>query len=100
MYANLLEKYSRKFSVAIHAWVFMTNRVHLLTTPHMAGGISKMMQALGRRYVRYFNREYRRSGTLWEGRFKSSLVQSETCLLVVAAFRLTPITWRVGRDYA
>lgn len=80
-YAHWLGDYSRQFSVAIHAWIFMTNHVHLLGTPYKAGGISNMMQALGRRYVRYFNREYRRSGTLWEGRFKSSLVQSETYLL-------------------
>ena len=81
VYANLLHEYSKKFSVFIHAWVFMTNHVHLLATPHSPEGVSKMMQAQGRRYVRYFNREYHRSGTLWEGRFKSSLVQSETYLL-------------------
>jgi len=80
-YANLLIEYSIKFSVAIHAWVFMTNHVHLLASPNTNGGISDMMQSVGRRYVRYFNREYRRSGTLWEGRFKSSLVQSEKYLL-------------------
>jgi putative transposase len=81
VYANLLEEYSKKFSVAIHAWVFMTNHVHLLFTPYAPGGVSSTMQAVGRRYVRYFNREYQRSGTLWEGRFKSCLVQSETYLL-------------------
>ncbi len=80
-YASLLLEYSKKFSVAIHAWVFMTNHVHLLASPYTNGGVSDMMQAIGRRYVRYFNREYRRSGTLWEGRFKSSLVQSEKYLL-------------------
>jgi putative transposase len=81
LYANLLNEYSEKFSVAIHSWVFMTNHVHLLVTPYSEGGVSKMMQAVGRRYVRYFNRLYQRSGTLWEGRFKASLVQSETYLL-------------------
>jgi putative transposase len=50
----------------------MTNHVHLLASPHATDAVSNMMQAIGRRYVRYFNREYRRSGTLWEGRFKSS----------------------------
>jgi putative transposase len=80
-YARLMEEYSRKFSVAIHAWVFMTNHVHLLLTPHEDNGISNMMQAVGRQYVPYFNRKYRRSGTLWEGRFRSSLVQSERYLL-------------------
>jgi putative transposase len=80
-YASLLHEYSQKYSVALHAWVFMTNHVHLLASPYTADGVSFMMQSVGRRYVRYFNREYRRSGTLWEGRFKSSLVQSETYLL-------------------
>lgn len=80
-YASLLLEYSTEFSVSLHAWVFMTNHVHLLASPRVEEGISRMMQAVGRRYVRYFNREYRRSGTLWEGRFKSSLVQSERYLL-------------------
>ena len=80
-YASLLYEYSKKFSVSLHAWVFMTNHVHLLASPHAIGGISNIMQSVGRRYVRYFNREYRRSGTLWEGRFKSSLVQYEIYLL-------------------
>lgn len=80
-YASLLQEYSKKYSVSLHAWVFMTNHVHLLTSPRAIGGVSNMMQSVGRRYVRYFNREYRRSGTLWEGRFKSSLVQSEMYLL-------------------
>ncbi len=80
-YASLLHEYSKKFSVSLHAWVFMTNHVHLLASPYTISGISNMMQSVGRRYVRYFNSEYRRSGTLWEGRFKSSLVQSEAYLL-------------------
>jgi putative transposase len=81
IYAHWLNEYATEFDVAIHAWVFMTNHVHLLATPGEVGAVSAMMQALGRRYVRYFNRQYRRSGTLWEGRFKSSLVQSESYLL-------------------
>lgn len=80
-YTNWLKQYSADSSVDIHAWVFMTNHVHLLATPHRDGAISAMMQALGRRYVQYFNRRYQRSGTLWEGRFRSCLVQSESYLL-------------------
>ena len=80
-YASLLYEYSQKFSVSLHAWVFMTNHIHLLASPYKVDSISNMMQSVGRRYVRYFNREYQRSGTLWEGRFKSSLVQSEMYLL-------------------
>jgi len=59
----------------------MTNHVHLLATPNQEHGISKMMQSLGRMYVRYFNKAYSRTGTLWEGRFKSCLVESEQYLL-------------------
>ncbi|PCJ39613.1 MAG: transposase [SAR86 cluster bacterium] len=80
-YGNWLKEYSVEYGVAVHAWVFMTNHVHLLVTPDSEGSLSSMMQALGRRYVRYFNYQHRRSGTLWEGRFKSSLVQTETYLL-------------------
>ena len=54
-YVHWLKKYADKFNVDIHAWVFMTNHVHLLVTPYSAFGVSKMMQSLGRNYVRYFN---------------------------------------------
>lgn len=80
-YANWLHEYSIIHNVEIHAWVFMTNHVHLLLTPMKKGGVSKLMQSVGRRYVPYFNRKYHRSGTLWEGRFKACLVQSERYLL-------------------
>ncbi len=80
VYATWLGDYSAEFAVDIHAWVFMTNHVHLLVTPREAGGVSRMMQALGRRYVRFFNRKYGRSGTLWEGRFRSCLVQAAAYL--------------------
>ncbi|MEG7522687.1 MAG: transposase, partial [Chromatiales bacterium] len=59
----------------------MTNHVHLLVTPKKPNAISSMMQSIGRRYVRYINKEYRRSGTLWEGRYKASLIHSESYLL-------------------
>ncbi|MBV1790838.1 transposase [Marinobacterium sp. D7] len=80
-YAHWLKELSQKYSVQIHAWVFMTNHVHLLATSMEEGGASRLMQSLGRQYVRYFNHTYRRSGTLWEGRFKSCLVQIEEYLL-------------------
>lgn len=80
-YAGWLKEFSVKFQVDIHAWVFMTNHVHLLATPRIENGISKMMQSLGRQYVRYFNYTYKRSGTLWEGRFKSCVIQSADYLL-------------------
>ena len=80
-YASWLEDYSNEHGVDVHAWVFMTNHVHLLVTPKQEGALSAMMQAIGRRYVRYFNHCHSRSGTLWEGRYKSSLVQTESYLL-------------------
>jgi putative transposase len=64
-------------------WFVMTNHVHLLCTPSNTYGVSQMMQSLGRMYVTYFNRSYKRTGTLWEGRFKSCLVQEETYLMQV-----------------
>ena len=98
-YANWLKEYSQQFSVAIHAWVFMTNHVHLLVTPQKQDGIAHMMQALGRRYVRYFNYTYRRTGTLWEGRYKSSLVQTETYLLQCQRYiELNPVRATMAAD--
>ncbi len=91
-YANWLDEAATKFRVAIHAWVFMTNHVHLLATPSDQEGLSRMMQSIGRRYVRYFNHAYRRSGTLWEGRFKSCVVDAEPYLFVCQRYiELNPV---------
>ena len=91
-YANWLYEYSQKYHVAIYAWVFMTNHVHLLVTPETRDGVSKMMQTLGRHYVRYFNFTYRRTGTLWEGRFKSCVVDVENYLLICQRYiELNPV---------
>ena len=65
---------ARKSSCEVHAYVLMTNHVHLLATPGTPRAIARLMQSLGRRYVYYVNQTYRRSGTLWEGRYKASLV--------------------------
>jgi putative transposase len=62
-----------KFGCLIHAYCLMTNHVHLLVTPERADSAGLMMKHLGQRYVQYINRTYRRSGTLWEGRFRSCL---------------------------
>ncbi len=67
---------------ALHAYVLMTNHVHLLVTPERAAAIPRLIIAVGRRYVQYINATYRRTGTLWDGRYKSSLVQEETYLLL------------------
>ena len=92
-YAHWLKKFSLQFNVAIHAWVLMTTHVHLLCTPNSDNrGVSAMMQSLGRMYVRYFNHKYNRTGTLWEGRFNSSLVSSEEYLLAVYRYiELNPV---------
>lgn len=91
-YAHWLKEYADAFGVHIHAWVFMTNHVHLLCTASDDSGISLMMQSLGRQYVRYFNQRYKRSGTLWEGRFKSCLVQKEHYVMAVYRYiELNPV---------
>jgi putative transposase len=66
-----------KYKVELHAYVLMTNHVRLLMTPKVGEGPSQVMKHRGQRYVQYVNRTYRRSGTLWEGRFRSSLVGEE-----------------------
>jgi len=76
----------------VHAYVLMTNHVHLLLTPSHAGAVSRMMQWLGRAYVGYINGRYRRSGTLWEGRYKSCLVDTERYLLTCYRYiELNPV---------
>ncbi|MEJ2315996.1 MAG: transposase [Gammaproteobacteria bacterium] len=98
-YAHWLKNGAEKYGVEIHAWVFMTNHVHLLATPRENGAVSKMMQSLGRTYVRHFNKRYQRSGTLWEGRFRSCLVQEETYLLVCQRYiELNPVRANMVTD--
>jgi putative transposase len=80
-YLKCLAKYAGRRQCAIHAYVLMTNHVHLLVTPQHAGGVARMMQDLGRVYVRTINLLHGRTGTLWDGRFKSSLIDSETYFL-------------------
>jgi putative transposase len=80
-YLECLTDACERYHVDLHAYVLMTNHVHLLMTPDKADGISRVMQSLGRRYVQYINFEYRRSGTLWEGRHKASLIDAEDYLL-------------------
>ena len=83
---DLLAESAALFSVAIHAYVLMDNHFHLLATPQEAQSLPKMMQAVGRRYVRYFNDTQGRSGTLWEGRYKSALVQPKEYLLACMVY--------------
>ena len=91
-YREALDRASRRFGCAIHAYVLMTNHVHLLITPDDDSGPSHMMQSIGRKYVRYVNGRYERTGTLWEGRFKSSLVYSERYFLTCSRYiELNPV---------
>lgn len=94
-HARLLEligEYAAREKVAVHAYAVMPNHFHLLVTPSTRNGVSKMMQAVGRRYVQYFNRRHHRSGTLWEGRYRSTLLQAERYLLACMTYMdLNPV---------
>lgn len=83
---SLLEDAARENRVAVHAYVLMGNHFHLLATPATEEGLPRMMQAIGRRYVRYFNRVYDRTGTLWEGRYRSTVIEAERYLLSCMAY--------------
>ena len=94
---------SVKYKLTVHAYVWMTNHIHLLATPGAQDSISKVFQSVGRKYVQYFNFKYKRSGTLWEGRYRATVVDSERYLLAVMRYiELNPV--RAGmvahpRDY-
>lgn len=91
-YLECLTDAAKKNGCVIHAYVLMINHVHLLVSPEDAYSVSGMMQSLGRRYVRYVNHAYKRTGTLWEGRFKASLVQSDNYLLACSRYiELNPV---------
>jgi putative transposase len=98
-YLHWLEEAARDCRCAIHAYVLMTNHVHLLLTPATPGAPARLMQSLGRRYVQYANRQYRRTGSLWEGRYKSSVVQAESYLLACMRYiELNPVRARMVAD--
>lgn len=102
-YLETLAEISLRYECAIHAYVLMTNHVHLLLSPAYKDSASLMMKHLGQRYVQYINRQYRRSGTLWEGRFRSCLAQRDEYVLTCYRYiELNPV--RAGmvahpRDY-
>ena len=83
---KLLVENSEKFGVEIHSYVLMSNHFHLLATPRTSDGLPQMMQAVGRRYVRLFNDSHQRSGTLWEGRYKSTVIQTDRYLLACMVY--------------
>jgi len=83
---SIIHDNAREFGVVIHSYVLMSNHFHLLATPETAQGIPRMMQAVGRRYVRLYNQKQARTGTLWEGRYKSTIIQAERYLLACMVY--------------
>ncbi len=96
---ELLAQQAREAGVAVHAYVLMDNHFHLLATPSTGEALARMMQGVGRRYVRHFNQRSGRSGTLWEGRYRCAVLQPEAWLLpCMAHLDLNPV--RAGRAEA
>jgi putative transposase len=88
----VLVEEAKQHGVEVHAYVLMSNHIHLLLTPQRDQALPRMMQALGRRYVRHFNLRHGRTGTLWEGRYRSSLIQTERHLLACMVYMdLNPV---------
>ena len=86
---------ARRFGVDLHAYVLMPDHLHLLATPTDATGLARCMQWLGRHYVPYFNRKYQRSGTIWQGRYKTAVIESQRYFLLCSAYiELNPV--RIG----
>jgi putative transposase len=87
-----LQHVTRVNGVAVHAYVFMTNHIHMLATPLTASSMPRAMQMLGRTYVRFFNDKYSRTGTLWEGRYRAAIVDDEHYLLLCMRYiELNPV---------
>jgi putative transposase len=92
VYLDFLSQCSQQADCDVHAYVLMTNHVHLLISPKDADSPAELMQRLGQRYVQYVNRHYARTGTLWEGRFRSCLVGDERYLLICQRYiELNPV---------
>lgn len=91
-FQNWLRDAARQFSVAIHAYALMDDELHLLTTPTDDTGLARMMQWVGRYYVPYFNYKYGRTGTLWEGRFRTTIAEPEAYLLACCRYiEMSPV---------
>lgn len=97
-YLTFLAEALERHECSLHAYVLMSNHVHLLVTPSAIGNVSRLMQNLGRAYVQVFNARHGRSGTLWEGRYKSCLVDSESYVLRCYRYiELNPVrAWMVA----
>lgn len=91
-YLGWLKQAADQYGLRIHAYVLMTNHVHLLATPLEEGSIGRTLQSLGRRYVQYFNFNYGRTGTLWESRYRATVVDAESYLLACSRYiELNPV---------
>ncbi len=91
-YASWMKEAAQAYDIAVHAFVLMTNHIHILLTAQNTENVSKFMQHIGRRYVPFINHKYGRSGSLWESRYKSNLVQSERYFLAVMRYiELNPV---------
>ncbi|MCK5354597.1 MAG: transposase, partial [Methyloprofundus sp.] len=100
-YLQKLRDTCNKYECELHSYVLMTSHVHLLLTPHTKEGISKVMQYIGRYYVQYFNFQYQRTGTLWEGRYKAALLDSDGYLLTCSRYiELNPVRAGMVKDPA
>lgn len=89
---DLLREMARRFDVDVHAYVLMPEHFHLLLTPRTAEALPQLMQAVGRSYVRYFNNRHGRSGTLWEGRYRCTVLQAEEWLIpTMVSMDLNPV---------
>lgn len=92
VFLGWLRDASRQFKVAIHAYALLPNQVDLLVTPSEAVGLGRLMQWIGRHYVPYFNRKYGRSGTLWQGRYKATVIDAEPYFMMCSRFiELAPV---------
>jgi len=103
-FRSVLLDAAKKFEVAIHAYVLMPSHFHLLVTPKTSDGLGKMMQWVGRHYVPYFNRRHERSGTLWQGRYKSLVIESAHYFMLFSRYvESNPVRARLvssAADYA
>lgn len=92
LYLDWLAEYAARSGCLVHAYVLMTNHVHLLVTPQETSAAGDLMKGLGQRYAQYFNRTYKRTGTLWEGRYRSCPIQAEDYLLTCQRYiELNPV---------
>lgn len=91
-YLDCIEQACQRYDVSLHAYVLMTNHVHLLMSPSDTTGVSRVMQLVGNRYVQYINKKYKKTGTLWEGRHKANLIDAERYLLTCYRYiELNPV---------